>query len=538
MPATESLQVDHYDYVIVGAGSSGCVLAARLAENPGVTVAVLEAGRRRWPKITAIPAAVVHTVGRAGYDWQYMSEPDASREGRSELWPRGKGPGGSSLINGMIFVRGHPDDFDGWARAGATGWSYSDVLPSFRRLETAPFSESQTRGVLGPQTVSNPRYRSPFTKAFIAAAGEIGLPYNPDYNDGDQEGVSYIQGIQKNGRRESAFDAFLQPRLTGQNLNLIEGALARRILFENRRAVGVEFSHGDTIRVAKARRLVVLSGGVFNSPQLLMLSGIGPASDLKAMGIEVVHDAPEVGANLMEHVGIGLQVEVDMPTLNQEMTPFRMALNLLKWAAGSGPATATVAHGIGFARTQPGLPSPDVQLQFTPIGLSAGPKGIFISNRPLITLMPTVNFPKSRGYMKLASLDPSQHPKIFPRLLDAQEDLDTLARGIDLSYRIFGAPALAKHVVRRLDPPPGDPIELEAYIRARAVPIYHPVGTCRMGSDVNSVISPDLRVRGVDDVAVADSSIMPRHISGNTHASSMMIGERAAELFTSTAAYA
>lgn len=522
---------DEHDWVIVGAGSSGCALAGRLAASGERSIAVLEAGKRHWPRITAVPAALLSTVGNPRYDWLYMSEPDPTREGRTELWPRGLGPGGSGLINGMIFVRGAPADYDAWRDLGAIDWGYADVLPYFRRLESSEVGDESDRGRHGPQPISKLRYVHPATDLFIRAAQATGIPFTPDYNGPRQDGVSHVQATQQGGRRRSPFDSFLKSAIRGRSVRLIEAARAQRLVFEGTRAVGVEYEQGGITHVIRARKLVVLSGGTINTPQLLMLSGIGPASDLEAVGVTPLVNIPDVGANLMEHVGVMLRAQVDLRTLNQESTALRKALSIVKWLAGKGPATTPTAQAVAFQRTQPGLTAPDVEIHFSAFGFT-GPLQTD-PRQQLISIAPSVNHPHSRGQIRLRSKDPAAAPMILPRLLQSTEDLATLRRGVRLCMKIFAAQPLAPHVVRVLDAAlldSGD-AALDEFLRANTGPIYHPVGTCRMGSDSRSVVTPDLRVRGVQGLAIADASIMPRHISGNTHAATLMIGEKAADLF-------
>ena len=522
-----------FDYVIVGGGSSGCALAGRLAKSGEHSIAVLEAGRRQWPKITAIPAALLKTVGNKRYDWMYLSEPDPSRKGRIEPWHRGMGPGGSGLINGMIFVRGAPGDFDNWERLGATGWGYKDVLPYFKRFEHSEIENDQYRGGLGPQSISKLRFVHPSTELFIRAAEASGIPYTPDYNGGRQDGVSYTQAIQKRGRRHSPYDAFLAPAIRSGAVHLIEEALAHRVVFEGKNAVGVEYVVNGVVQTIRARKLVVLSGGSINTPKLLMQSGIGHGPDLQAAGITPLVENPEVGKNLIEHPGLFLRAAVNIPTLNQVATPLGNALAMAQWFRGKGPATTTTAQALAFHRTQPGLETPDVQIHFTAFGFT-GPVETDPKQR-LITVAPSVNHPKSRGEIRLRGPDATTSPLILPRLLEDPEDLATLRRGVRLCGQILNAPPLSQHITSIVDAAPfnAPDDELDEILRETVGPLYHPVGTCRMGSDDNAVLTPTLRVRGVTGLAVADASIMPDHISGNTHAAALMIGEQAADLFRS-----
>ncbi len=521
-----------FDYVVVGGGSSGCALAARLCEDGRHTVAVLEAGRRQWPKTTAIPAALVKTIGDARYDWQYVCEPDPTRANRQEAWPRGRGPGGSGLINGMIFVRGAPQDYDAWEALGARGWGWRDVMPSMRRIESIHGIDADgTRGRDGPQHVSALQYVHPSTRLFVSAAVRAGIPFTRDYNGPEQEGVGFVQAAQLNGRRCSPFDAFLAPAVARGAVTLIEDAQATRVLFHGRKATGVELrGEGTAPRVVQARRCVVLSAGAIDSPALLMRSGIGDARALSALGIEVVTDSPEVGRNLMEHAGAWMRARLDIPTLNQVATPAGRMLAIAKWLGGRGPATTSTAQSVAFVRTQPDIPEPDIQIHFAAFGFT-GPAQTDPAER-LVMIVPSVNHPESRGEIALASADIAVPPRIRPRLLDSANDLATLRRGVRVCEAILGAEPLSRHVVERLERPPLDAGDatLDDWLRQATGPLYHPVGTCRMGSDDSSVVDPELHVRGVTGLAVADASIMPRHISGNTHAAALMIGDRAGDI--------
>jgi choline dehydrogenase len=521
-----------FDYIVVGAGASGCVVASGLASQPGTRVAVLEAGSLKGPKITAIPAATLFSIGHAAFDWRFVSQPDPTRHDRVEPWPRGLGPGGSTRINGMIFVRGAPQDYDAWRDLGARGWGYRDVLPYFRRIERSPFEASQERGSTGPLSISNLPYVHSLTQPFIRAAGEAGLPANPDYNGAAQDGVGPVQATQRGGHRHDAFDAFLKPALRRGAAALFQGARAHRVLFEGGRAVGVAFEQDATMRTLKARRGVILSGGAINSAQLLMLSGIGDPKTLRGFGIDVVAKSPEVGENLMEHVGVWLGVRVRPPTLNQSASVLGLGVAFLRWLAGGGPASAPTAQVVAFARTLPDLTAPDVQIHMTPFGHVGRGADRKLADFPMISVIASVNHPRSRGRIALASSDPRAAALIYPRLLDDPQDLATLMRGVALCGQIVDAPSLRDSVVEKVDWPDlaAGPMEAERQVRQVASAIYHPVGTCRMGDDANSVVDPNLKVRGVEGLFVADTSIFPRHISGNTQAAAMMIGDKAADL--------
>jgi choline dehydrogenase len=519
---------ESFDVIIVGAGSAGCVLAGRLAERGGLSVALVEAGRRRWPKITTIPAAVTLTFNNPHYDWGFTSEPDPSRDGRTEIWSRGKLPGGSSAINGMIFVRGNPADYDAWAELGAPGWDYRSVLPYFRSLETTG-RQDQYRGDLGPLPVSAPPYEFSLTKDFIAATLNAGFPPTDDYNGAHQFGAGVVQANQRRGRRVSAFDAFVAPQLRKGRLRLIEGATTTRILLDGKRAIGIEVRHKGKTRQLLARERVVLSAGAIQSPHLLMLSGIGPAEHLRASGITPVIDMPEVGQNMREHVGVWLGVRVDVPTVNQVVQGLQPIKALAQWLVGKGPATAAMAQAVAFLNLGDPYGRSDLQFHFSPLLFAKELGWRKMVNDRLLAIVPSLNHPRSVGSIELAGPDPLAPPKISPNLLGDPRDIALLGQGIRKAQAIMQAPPFADHVEAQLDPPPADDGDaMAAYIRERAAPLYHPVGSCRMGTDAHAVVTPALHVCGIANLMVVDASVMPAHVSGNTNAVCMMIGEKAA----------
>jgi len=409
----------------------------------------------------------------------------------------------------MIFVRGAPEDFDAWRDLGAPGWGYRDLLPYFRRIETVGDAESQVRGATGPLHVSPLPYVHALTPRFIEAAGEAGLPFNPDTNGVRQDGIGHVQSSARKGRRHDSYTAFLKPAISSGAARMLEGARARRGTFENGRAIGVGVAHGGKGPTVFPRAGGNRPGGARHTPHQRTLSG--------------------VGANLREHAGIWRGLGVSVPPLTQRANLAGMARALLLGRAGKGPAAAPTAQAVGFARTLAGLSSPDIQIHFTPFGRDAERK---LAPFPMVSVVASVNHPLSKGRIDLASSDPTAAPLIFPRLLDAPEDVATLRRGVALCSRIVDAPAFRDYVEERIGWPDlnADDAEAERQIRGLATPLYHPVGTCRMGSDAGSVVGPALRVRGVEGLFVADASIMPRHISGNTQAAAMMIGDKAADL--------
>jgi choline dehydrogenase len=520
--------MDAVDYVIVGAGSAGCVLANRLSEDPDVRVLLLEAGgsdRNLNVKIPAAFAKQFHTK----LDWDYATEPEPYCDGRSLYVPRGKALGGSSSMNAMLYVRGRPLDYDLWERDGAEGWGWDRVLPYFLRAEHNERGASEFHAVGGPLNVAEQRSPRALCRELIDASAAAGIPRVADYNGPEQDGVSMFQVTQRNGRRWSAADAYLRPALKRPNLQVVKGAQALGLEFAGDRVTGVRYRRrwgGE--QIARCQREVLLAAGAIGSPQLLMLSGIGPAAQLAEVGLAPRHDLPGVGQNLQDHPFVTVTWELsDSDTLYGAEHPKHLAEWLLR---RSGKLTSTAAEVVAFVRTRPGLPAADIQYHMGGAYYEDHGQETFEGHAAVIA--PVLVSPRSRGAITLSSGDPSAKPRILTNSLAEPDDVASLVAGVELAREIGRQAPFAAKIVRELKP--GLEIqgaaELEADLRRRAELIYHPVGTCRMGVDERAVIDPQLRVRGLEGVRVIDASVFPVIPGGNTNAPTIMVAERAADL--------
>lgn len=520
------------DYLIIGAGSAGCTLANRLSAD-GSKVILLEAGPHDWHPMIHIPAGVLHLLYNSAVNWNYATTPEPGTANRAIHWPRGRVLGGSSSINGMLFVRGNAADYDNWAQMGCTGWSYADCLPHFKSMESYPPGDDEHRGKSGPLKIEDYRTVLPITHRFVEAAQQAGFPFTPDLSGAQQEGVGYSQ-MSRNGRfRGSTARTFLAEAKSRPNLRVETNAMAERLLFEGRRCVGVRFNQKGTIREHRAAREVIVSGGTINSPHLLQVSGIGPAAHLRSIGVDVVHDLLGVGSNLSDHYATRISYRVkDLLSINQYAHGVRLAGEVVKWlTTGNGALTFGISSAQVFARSREGLASPDIQLLFSPASYDENKFGK-LEKKPGATCAVSIARPESRGTIMATSPSPQDRPTIKPNYLSAANDIAVALAGVEHVRRVFAAPAMARHVDHEITP--GDNLrtdeQLIDFIRGNGITIYHCVGTCKMGTDTMAVVDPRLRVRGIDGLRVVDASIMPAVTTGNTNAPTIMIAEKASTM--------
>jgi choline dehydrogenase len=528
-----------FDYVIVGAGSAGCVLANRLTASGRHRVLLLEAGPKDRSPWLHIPLGYGRLFNDRRHNWCYTTEPQTVCYSRNMIAPRGKVLGGSSSINGLIYIRGQADDFNQWRQMGNTGWGFEDVLPYFLKAENNERGADGFHGVGGPLAVSDMRDRHPLADAYIEAAQQCGYPRNSDFNGATQEGAGYYQCTTRNGRRCSTAVGYLKPARGRGNLAVISNALASRVVFEGRRATGVEYFSGDQPRTARANADVIVASGSFNSPQLLQLSGIGPAALLASFGIPMIADMPGVGQGLADHFSCRIVFRCnELLTLNDVVRTWsgKIAAGLRYAFSRRGYFSLSAISAGCFLRAHPSSATPDVQCS---IALYSGDVAAGVLHRfSGVTGVCTLLRPESRGYVRIKSANPREAPAINPNYLAIAKDRETIVAGAKVMRRIFAAPAIARYIAEEFDPGPQcvNDDDLLDFIRRYGSTTYHPISTCRMGNDETAVVDERLRVRGLAGLRVIDASIMPGMISGNTNAATIMIGEKGAAMILEDAA--
>jgi choline dehydrogenase len=518
------------DFIVIGAGSAGCTIAARLSEDPATRVLLLEAGGDDTNRWIHIPLGFGKTFADPSVNWCYETEADAS--GRKVFWPRGKVLGGSSSINGMVYIRGQAEDFDHWRQLGNTGWSFDDVLPYFKRAEHNVRGSDGFRGTGGPLCVSDVE-KHPIAEAFIEAAMALGFPRNDDFNGAAQDGVGYHQTTTRNGKRCSTAVGYLNPARRRGNLVIETNALSEKIVFEGKRAVAVQYRQGGAVKTARARREIILCGGAINSPQLLMLSGIGPAAHLAEHGIAIVQDLPGVGQNLQDHYSAPLKYKASLPiTVNDVMlSNFRkLKVGIQYYTMRTGPLAMISSPAALFAKTRPELATPDIKCSISPFSADRPQDGLHKFSG--FTMIAYQLRPESRGQIKLKSADPADPPAMIPNYLTDPVDQQTIVDGLKLCRRVVAHPTMQRFIAEEFQPGAGVAADSELldYARQRGGTVYHPTSTCTMGSSPMAVVDPELRVHGIEGLRVADASVMPTVISGNTNAATIMIGEKLADL--------
>jgi choline dehydrogenase len=523
------------DFIVIGAGSAGCTIAARLSEDPATRVLLLEAGGDDTNRWIHIPLGFGKTFADPSVNWCYETEPDAGAAGRKVFWPRGKVLGGSSSINGMVYIRGQAEDFDHWRQLGNTGWSFDDVLPYFKRAEHNVRGSDQYRGSGGPLAVSDVE-KHPIAEAFIKAAMDLGFERNDDFNGARQDGVGYHQTTTRNGKRCSTAVGYLNPARGRGNLAIATNALSEKIVVDGKRAVAVQYRQNGGLKTARARREIILCGGAINSPQLLMLSGIGPAAHLAQHGIAVVQDMPGVGRNLQDHYSAPLKMKASAPiTVNDVMlSNFRkLKVGIQYYTMKTGPLAMISSPAALFAKTRPELATPDIKCSISPFSADRPQDGLHKWSG--FTMIAYQLRPESRGEIKLKSANPSDPPAVYPNYLTADTDQRAIVEGLKLCRRLLAYPSLQRFIAEEFLPGPAvqSDAQLLDYARQRGGTVYHPTSTCKMGVDSLAVVDPELRVHGVAGLRVADASVMPTVISGNTNAATIMIGEKLADMVQS-----
>lgn len=520
------------DYVVVGAGSAGCVLASRLSED-GSKVVLLEAGPPDTHPMIHIPAGLGHLIMHPKLNWNYASEPEETSGNRALMWPRGKVLGGSNSINGMLFVRGNAADFDSWAQMGCRGWSYADVLPFFKKMESYSGGDDAHRGRSGPLPVVNYDTVLPATHLFVEAAQEAGFALNPDYNGGHQDGVAYSQMNRRGRFRAATASTYLTEARKRANLRIETRASATRLLTSGKKCTGVAYLQNGTAKEVHAAREVIVASGAVGSPQLLQVSGIGPAAHLNSVGIDVVHDLPGVGNNLVDHYVVRVVHHVkDLITINELQRGFRKAREIIKYfATGRGALTFGVTTSQVYCYSREGLASPDIQFLFTPASYVIG-KFLKFEDHPGVLAAVCPTRPSSRGTIMVQTPDPLAYPIIRPNYLSDPDDIRVMIAGVRHLRRIFSTPAFARHNVAETQPGPDvhTDDEIAHFTRTMGSSLYHPVGTCKMGTDPQAVVDPRLKVIGMEGLRVIDASVMPYTTTGNTNAPTIMVAEKGASM--------
>ncbi|MDR3488926.1 MAG: choline dehydrogenase [Bradyrhizobium sp.] len=531
--SNRSSEALEFDYVIVGAGSAGCVLANRLSADGRNSVLLLEAGPKDTNLWIHVPLGYGKLFKEKTVNWMYQTEPEPGLDGRSVFQPRGKVLGGSSSINGLLYVRGQHEDYDRWRQRGNAGWGYDDVLPYFRKAENQQRGADKYHGAGGPLPVSDWRHADPLSEAFVVAAAETGIPTNPDFNGASQEGAGFFQTTTQRGRRASTAYSYLRPARARSNLHIETSALAQRILFEGCRARGVEYRQSGALRTARARKEILVSGGAYNSPQLLQLSGVGPAELLKQHGIDIVLDAPGVGNDLQDHLQVRLVTRCSQPvTLNDILNhPVRRVMAGARYAAfRKGPLTIAAGTSGAFFKTNPRLATPDIQIHFLPF--STDRMGEKLHSFSAFSASVCQLRPESRGSLRIKSADPAVPPEIRINYLATETDRTAFIEGFKILRKILAAPALKPYAVDEILPGPKvtSDEDILAFCRQTGSTVYHPTSTCRMGNDPLAVVDQRLRVRGIEGLRVVDASVMPDLMSGNTNAPTIMIAEKASDM--------